>query len=277
MDTVTSLLGNKIFKSLYDPAADKLAAEFRSKVGINLGSLQGTLAKAKDVQSVLKDIPGVSDSTKNSIDSLLRQAEDFTKGASNLTPNQIAAKRDELATKLKELTTDAKAEVKEKKVEEKKKKAEALKEQKENQTFSLSRMAKRMFENGKFYLLVFGLVFLALWGGSISSNANFSRPWYFRLYYFIYGALLFPVSFVFALIRYSTGTSGPYYAILAPLIEGPLQNPLAAFFLAPFVYGNPNAVPVLPVVPIANPQIVPEAQVLANAARTAQGLTGTGV
>ncbi len=265
MDTVTSLVGNKIFSSLYDPSADKLAAQFRESVNKNFGSLENVVAKAKDTTNVLKTIPGVSDSTKQSLEALVKQAEDFSKGAINLSPNTIAAKKDEIDLKIKELVAQAKGESREKKEEEEKKKKEALKEKIENQSFSFSRLVQRSWDSSKMYLLYIGILVLALWGGSISSNANVKKPLLMRIYYFLYGALLFPVSFAFAIYRYTTGNSGPYYAVLAPLIEAPVSNDFIAVIMAPFIYNNPTKMTTVADFVPAAPVPVPT------------GLTGTSV
>ena len=262
MDLV-SLVGDKIFSSLYDPKADGIAAQFRKNVSQNLGGLENVVAKAAGSKDLLNNIPGVSDSTKQSLEVLIKQSNDFLKGASKLTPNEIAAKKDEINMKIKELVGQAKGESKQKQEEEQQKKKEELKEKVENQTFSVSRMLGRTWDSGKFYLLYIVLFVLALWGGSISSNANINKPVLLRAYYFIYGALLFPVSFAFAIWRYTTGTTTPYYAFLAPLIESPVQNQVVAMLLWPFVYTSPTQVATLPVVPSLP---VPET-----------GLTGTSV
>ena len=248
MDLV-SLVGDKIFSSLYDPKADGIAAQFRKNVSQNMGGLENVISKAAGSKDILNNIPGVSDGTKQSLDVLIKQSNDFLKGASKLTPNEISAKKDEINMKIKELIGKAKGEAKEKKEEAEKKKQEELKEKVENQTFSVMRMLGRTWESGKYYLLYTVLIVLALWGGSISSNYNINKSVLLRAYYFIYGAILFPVSFAFAIWRYTTGTTTPYYALLAPLIERPVQNQAVAMLLWPFIYTSPTQVATLPVVP----------------------------
>lgn len=248
MDLV-SLVGDKIFSSLYDPKADGIAAQFRKNVSQNLGGLENVVSKAAESKDILNNIPGVSGSTKQSLDVLIKQSNDFLKGASKLTPNEIAAKKDEINMKIKELVGQAKNESKQKQEEEEQKKKEELKEKVENQTFSVSRMLGRTWDSTKFYLLYVVLFVLALWGGSISSNANINKSVLMRAYYFIYGALLFPVSFAFAIWRYTTGNTTPYYALLAPLIERPVQNQMVGMIMWPFIYTSPTQVATLPVVP----------------------------
>lgn len=248
MDLV-SLAGNKIFSSLYDPKADGIAAQFRKNVSQNLGGLQNVVSKAAESKELLNNIPGVSGSTKQSLEVLIKESNNFLKGASNMTPNDIAAKKDEINLKIKELIGKAKTESKQKQADAETKKKEDLKEKVENQTFSLSRLANRIWEAGKFYLLYTLVVVLALWGGSISSNANINKPVLLRAYYFVYGAILFPVSFAFAIWRYTTGNTTPYYAFLAPLLERPIQNQTIEMIFWPFVYTSPTQVQTLPVLP----------------------------
>lgn len=246
MDLV-SLVGDKIFSSLYDPKADSIAAQFRKNVSQNLGGLENVLTKATESKDLLNNIPGVSDSTKQSLETLIKQSNDFLKGASKMTPNDIGAKKDEINMKIKELIGKAKGESRQKQEEEEQKKKEELKEKVENQTFSFTRMISRTWDSGKFYILYIVVFVLALWGGSLSSNANINKTVLMRAYYFVYGALLFPISFGFAIWKYTTGISPTYHAFLAPLIESPVQNEVVGMILWPFVYTSPTQVATLPV------------------------------
>jgi hypothetical protein len=130
------------------------------------------------------------------------------------------------------------------------------------------------------------IALLALWGGSMSSNAMIDMPVYMRFYYFIYGTLLFPVAFIFAIMRYTNGHVGAYHAVLAPLVEGPILNPIMAGFLYPFTYtAATTLVTPLPVSDVVGATAVPEAAIVATAAQNALavnpvqkvGLIGSGI
>jgi hypothetical protein len=287
MDTLTSLLGNKMFASMYDPNADKLAADFRARAASSLGSLTDTVMKGNQTKDILNKIPGVSADTKASLDNLLAQAKSFTTGAAGSAPNTIAAKKDEVDAKIQEIVKKAQVEAKESKAVAVEKKKATIKEKVENQKFSVSRLAGRVWTKFKFYFFYLLIAILALWGGSMSSNAMIEMPIYMRFYYFVYGTLLFPIAFIFALMRYTSGSAGAYHAILAPLIEGPITNPIMAGLLYPFTYtGASTLVSPLPVSDIAGATALPEAAIMAKAQQNALsagqaaaqvGLIGSGV
>ena len=270
MDTVTSLLGNKMFASMYDPNADKLAADYRARAASSLGSLTDTVTKGNQTQDILSKIPGVSADTKASLDSLLAEAKSFTTGAAGSTPNTIAAKKDEVDTKIQAIVKKAQTEAKDAKVAETKVKKAAVKEKVADQKFSITRLIGRILTKFKTYFFYLVIAILALWGGSMSSNAMIATPVYMRFYYFVYGTLLFPIAFIFALMRYTTGGGGAYHAILAPLIEGPVLNPVMAGFLYPFVYtGASTLVTPLRVSEVSHATALPEAAIMAKAQQNA--------
>ena len=286
MDTVTSLVGNKLFASMYDPNADKLAADFRARSASSLGSLTDTVAKGNQTQDILNKIPGVSPDTKASLDSVLAEAKTFSSSAAGSTPNTIAAKKDEVDTKIQAIVKKAQTEAKDNKAAEAAAKTAAVKEKVENQTFSPTRLVGRVWGRFKIYLLYLVIAILALWGGSMSSNAMFELPVYMRFYYFIYGTLLFPIAFIFAIMRYTGGSGGAYHAILAPLIEGPILNPIMAGLLYPFTYtAATTLVAPLPVSAVIGATALPEAAILqkvqqniaAGSPAAKVGLTGSSV
>jgi hypothetical protein len=227
MDMITSLVGNKIFSSLYDPKSDTLFAEFRKRASEAAGGLKDVVSRGVNTKAILDKIPGVSDSTKNELNKLLAESKEFAVSATNLSPSAILAKKSEIAAKINSLVSTALGEG----VDAKKKALQKSKEEKLRK-FSFKNVITKMLRI-LFYLI---LVILVLWGGSISSNAAIDLPVQMRFYYFIYGAILFPVSFIFAIKRYFTKPQPKYYAILAPLVEGPIENRILAFLLFPFTY-----------------------------------------
>jgi len=255
---------------MYDPNADKLAADFRARAASSLGSLTDTVTKGNQTQDILSKIPGVSADTKASLDSLLAEAKGFAASAAGSTPNTIAAKKDEVDTKIQNIVKKAQTEAKEKKVAVAEEKTAAVKEKVANQKFSVIRLAGRIWTQFKMYFLYLIIAILALWGGSMSSNAMISTPVYMRFYYFVYGTLLFPIAFIFALMRYTGGSGGAYHAVLAPLIEGPVLNPVMAGLLYPFVYtGASTLVTPLPVSTVTGATALPEAAIMAKAQQNA--------
>lgn len=259
-----------MFASMYDPKADKLAADFRARAASSLGGLSSIVSKGDETKNILNKIPGVSADTKASLDNLLAQTKSFTSSAAGSTPNTIAAKKDEVDAKMQEIVKKAQTEAKDAKVKEAAAKKESLKEKIANQTFSIKRLAGRIWNQFKIYLLYILIVILALWGGSMTSNAMFEMPVYMRFYYFVYGTLLFPVAFIFAIMRYTTGVTGKYHAILAPLVEGPIMNPILAGILYPFTHISAEVlVTPLPVESIDGAHAVSETVIMATAQQNA--------
>jgi hypothetical protein len=258
MEQIKSLLGG------YNPASDQLAAEFRSRVASNLTAFTDTSKLGDQTKDILSKIPGVSDETKGKLDEVLSKAKGFSEDAMNKTPGEISAAKDKLDLAVKTLVQKAQDEAKSVKQQQEAAKVEAAKEAKENKVFSVSRLGKRMWDTSKWYLLVLGVVLIAVWGGSMASNAAIDKPWYLRLFYLVYGSVLFPISFIFAIWRKVTGKAGPNYAILAPLIPLPTSNAYLQYGLFPFTYLPPNVVMPLPVEPAADPIHVPESYVVRN-------------
>jgi len=239
------------------------------------------VTKGNQTKALLNKIPGVSSDTKASLDNVLAQAKSFASGAIGSTPNTIAAKKDEVDGKIRDIIKKAQGEAKKAKATSISEEAAAVKEKVENQTFSIKRFASRTWEKFKLYFLFIVIAILALWGGSMTSNAMFDLPLYMRVYYFIYGTLLFPIAFIFAILRYTNNRGGQYHAIIAPFVEGPILNPVMAGILYPFTYVPKSTMVVpLPVSAVIGPAALPEAAILAKAQQNAlarTGLIGTGI
>lgn len=95
------------------------------------------------------------------------------------------------------------------------------KEKEEDSTFNLGRLVKRSLLQVKtyFFYILFG--FGLLIGGSFCSNMYALEKFIgIRLYYYIYGALLFPLVILWSIF------SPPYlHSIVAPILEVPSINP----------------------------------------------------
>lgn len=259
MDQLKSLLG------VYDPNIDKLAAEFRSRTSSNFGALNDVIKQGDQVKGIIGKIPGVSEETKNQIQLALDSAKLLTGDPTHATPDQLASQKDKLALLMKTVINKAQQEGKKVKNMEEQKKVVEIKEKKANEVFSARRLLMRMWNTGKYYLFIFILLGLALWGGSMSSNAAINKPVAIRAYYFIYGSLLFPLSFAFAIYRSFTGQSGSYYAMLAPLVPRPVYSSIAQYLLFPFLFDPPGIVTPIPIEPAFVPQYNSETSVMIQA------------
>ena len=86
------------------------------------------------------------------------------------------------------------------------------------------------------------LLALALFGGSLMSNRAILRSWGFRLYYFVYGTLLFPLSYFIAIKEYFMGGKKlpKFFAILAPLVNKKNHMLVTNVLFFPFTYNHPD-------------------------------------
>jgi hypothetical protein len=94
------------------------------------------------------------------------------------------------------------------------------------------------------------LAVVALFGGSVMSNRAFNKAIGFRIYYFIYGTLLFPLSYIVLIknmITYFTTEDSEiqedskvvFYSILAPLLNRANHRIFINVLFFPFVFNKP--------------------------------------
>lgn len=256
---IVNLIGNKIFTSLYDPKADTLFAEFRKKAEDSMNSLKDIVSKADSTKAIITKIPGVSDATKAQLDKLIQESKSFTSSsAASLSPSTIIAKKAEVSAKINTLVQTAQEEGAANKAKIDKK---TLANAKENTgEVSLSKSLNKIYKIAKIVLFWLMIVILGLFGGSLASNAAINLPPYMRLYYFIYGTILFPVSYGFAIKNYMEGKPLKFHASLAPLVEGTTSG----LFSYKSLFVQP-----LPVEVVAAATAVPEAAVQAVIAANA--------
>jgi hypothetical protein len=96
------------------------------------------------------------------------------------------------------------------------------------------------------YLVIIILIVLALLGGSLMSNRAIHQSISFRIYYMIYGSLLFPISYyIIANDFFTTGARvvPNFHALLAPLIPDDNLMAVTKVILFPFVYSQKNVTP----------------------------------
>jgi len=216
---ITSLLGNKIFSSLYDPKADTLFADFRKKAEDSMNSLRDVVSKADSTKAIINKIPGVSDSTKAELDKLLAESKSFTSSSSGLSPSAILGKKAEISAKINNLVQTAQEEGVAKKAKtEQKKKAELAAQAKGE--VSMTKLASKLYKRVKTIAFWLIILILGLVGGSLASNGAIALPPYMRFYYFIYGSILFPISYIFAIKNYIENKPLKFHSVLAPLVEG---------------------------------------------------------
>jgi len=241
------------------PEQDQLSQQYRNRVLENTSNLSKSISKASDTYDVAKQIPGVSQETLDTFKSIIDDAKTFYQTVDQETADAIATKRDTLELKTQQFVDTTQSDVKNKEKRELEKIEEEKKKEKENETFNPTRFTNNLLDIMKKSAFWIGLIILALWGGSMASNNAINESLAIRIFYFVYGTLLFPISYLFAMWRWMTGESakGKYHAFLAPIF----QKPTTWFIhvvLWPFTYKA--AIQPQPVTFVAAPVTVPESQ-----------------
>lgn len=204
---------NTIIKATYDPAADALKQVFRLNVSQNLGVLQQTIGSiGGGLGNVITSIPGVGDATKAAYTALRDESEKLIESAKSMTPDQIAAKNDELAKKHNDILAQAQADGIS--YEEQLKK-QGIKDE----NFSITDFFKEVFSNTLYILLFVLIIVFGLLGSSLAANAAITEPFWYKIYYMVYGFLLFPVPIIQGIFNY-TNKKRLFYALWAPLYKG---------------------------------------------------------
>jgi hypothetical protein len=220
-------------KLMYDPAGDVLKQVYRATFQNNLTNLQSTVGGiGGGLGNFIVSVPGISGATKSAYSSLNKASEAALEAAKSMTPAQIAEKNDELKAEHNRIAEQANKEAKEA--------AEAAEAEKRTPIdelfrFRLDRFFKKIFDNATYIIIFFVVLFLAFLGSSLAANAAIYKPVPFRIYYMVYGFILFPVSIIFG-IRNFLDKKQLFYAFWAPLKKGFTSNPILNFFLLPFVY-----------------------------------------
>jgi hypothetical protein len=113
-------------------------------------------------------------------------------------------------------------------------------EEADRNTFKLSRL---LSETGRIALNVVGslfIVMLILVSGMLTANDAIGRDPQYRIFYFIYGGLGFPVMLLYYLYRWFRGTAPHIYRLL-PLYNQQSDTTLGRFLLFPFTYVEDQA------------------------------------
>ena len=217
-------------KLTYDPAGDLLKQVYRATFQNNLTNLQSTVGGiGGGLGNFVVSVPGISGATKSAYNSLNKASEAALQAAKSMTPAQIAEKNDELRLEHDRIAEQANKEAAEAAEAEKRTPIDEL------FRFRLDRFFKKIFDNATYIIIFFVVLFLAFLGSSLAANAAIYKPVPFRIYYMVYGFILFPVSIILG-IRNFLDKKQLFYAFWAPLKKGFTSNPILNFFLLPFVY-----------------------------------------
>lgn len=192
----------------------------------------------------------ITEEKKKSLDRFADSLESWLKTTPTLTSEQILTKQLEIELELKELlegtgenipavTTVDQAKNLEQQVQ-KKEQVVKKEEEADRNTFKLSRLLKETYSITMKVIGSLFIVMLILVSGMLTANDAIGRDPQYRILYFIYGGLGFPVMLFYYLYRWFFGT-GPYIYRLLPLYTKPADTSLGRFFLFPFTYAEDQA------------------------------------
>lgn len=233
LNTIGDWFQTTILKMTYDPAGDALKQVYRASFQNNLTDLQSTVGNmGNGLGNFITSVPGISDATRNAYAGLQKASEDVLAAANSMTPAQIAQKNDELKELHNKIAEQANTEAAKAAAEAEEEKLTPLEDL---EKFKLDRFFKKVFQNVTYIIIFFVVLFLAFLGSSLAANAAIHKPIPFRIYYMIYGFILFPISIIFG-IKHFFERKQLFYALWAPLHKGYTSNPILNLFLLPFIY-----------------------------------------
>ena len=223
---------NTIIKHTYDPAADILTQTYRNSVASNLGRLQNTVGNiGGGLGSAIQSLPGVGGPIRSAFSALQKESEIVLATAKSMTPGQIAAANDSLNEKAAALSAQAAAQ------------GITVEQLEANnntpEPFTISSFFAAIFKNTLYVCIFFLILFLALLGSSLAANAAINKPFAYRIYYMIYGFILFPLSIVLGIKNYM-GKKQLFYSLWAPLHTTFTSNKIFNILLFPFIYTPPG-------------------------------------
>lgn len=203
------------------------------------------LTKVVEVnRDVLVKEKKINDETKGKINEFLDAAQTLATKSLDLTPEQIFSKYADLedrANSLKEVI-DINLKNPNNAVKQAEKTKEQLKkeEKAEKDSFSLKRL---LTETTGIAVKVVGslfIVMLILVSGMLTANDAIGREPMYRIFYFIYGGIGFPIMLIYYLYRWFFGTAPHIYRLL-PIYTTQADTSLGRFLWFPFTYEEDDA------------------------------------
>ena len=205
---------------------------------INLTNLKASNLISEDVQKKCQEIVDreLKWLEKNPTESLIIYKEHLQKAANEI---RDVLKDPEIQKRMKDAQDGVKMEDNSKELDEQKREAERVakeKEEREKQNFNVGRFAGKVGISIGNAILIALILSLAILGGSLSANMAVVRPLSYRILYFIYGFLFFPVVLIYFLFRYFQGFPPYFAAFLIPLYEMDPTSGVNLSFLQRLVY-----------------------------------------
>lgn len=179
-----------------------------------MNTLQQTLSGlGGGLGSVILSIPGVGQPTVNALNSLKKKAQDTLANARSMTPDKIREENDKINSEYQKIVDDAR-----KKGETPPPPPTTIQKTKT----SVSTFFKDVFSNTIYICLFIAALVLGLFGSSIAANSiGPGMPFYYYIYYMIYGFILFPIAIILGIYKYYVKRKRPmFYAVWAPIYKG---------------------------------------------------------
>jgi hypothetical protein len=192
----------------------------------------------------------IKEDKKKEIDAFADELSAWLKTSATANSEQIYSKQQEIQVKSQQLlegtgesvpavTNEASAVTAQKQVAAK----EAVvkkEEEADKQTFKASRLLKETYSIAVKTIGSLFIITLFLISGMLTANDAIGRDPQYRILYFIYGGLGFPIMLVYYLYKWFFG-SAPYIYRLLPLYTTESDTTLGRFFLFPFTYKEDQA------------------------------------
>jgi hypothetical protein len=179
-----------------------------------MNSIQQTLTGlGGGLGSVLLSIPGIGQPTVNALNSLKKRAQDLLANARSMSPDKVREENDKINREYEQLVEEAKA----------RGETPPVRENSIQQTrTTVTSFFKDVFSNTLYISLFVGAIILGLFGSSIAANSiGPGMPFYYYIYYMIYGFLLFPAAILLGIYKYFIAGKRPmFYALWAPIYQG---------------------------------------------------------
>ena len=216
------------FDALYTETQNLLTANLGSAVTAGkLKDIEARLATVKQEQEAILDAKNLKDITalRNKIEG---RVKDVKKNA--LAPDTLKNDYDKLLADADEAVKSAKDPkygIRDKIHELKKRLAEldAQRDEVGNKVFNWERFYKRIFGIMMRGIAVISITLGVLFGGIVMSNAFADEYfWGIRLFYFIYGAVLFPLSIIYGIYKKPYWVAGIFPIYQMSLLTGPMAE-----------------------------------------------------
>lgn len=236
------------FDALYTETQNLLTANLGSAVTAGkLKDIEARLATVKQEQEAILDAKNVKDITalRNKIEGRVKDVKKNALAPDTLKNDydKLLADADEAIKSVKDPKYDnntqnpssegfqdsRKAHIREKIYELKKRLAEldAQRDEVGNKVFNWERFYKRIFGIMMRGIALISVTLGVLFGGIVMSNAFADEYfWGIRLFYFIYGAVLFPLSIIYGIYKKPYWVAGIFPIYQMSLLTGPVPVPI---------------------------------------------------